>query len=204
MQFFAVCKAAAMSLTRHHDKSVSRCWWLDGLDQPHRLWLGQKKKSEIWTSVRKDRDKVWWRERDTKICQRCAWRDGQEVITGTCKEVRMSNSEMMETRDQSEEKGVAPPNPPAPPSAMQLCLSFQSFAQRIREAHVHASCSKHSAQRHPCRYRHALILTVRSYTESNEYAVFGCVRTQKETCARWHTQTHQSLSHLSWVVSPLR
>lgn len=120
MQFFAVCKAAAMSLTRHHDKSVSRCWWLDGLDQPHRLWLGQKKKSEIWTSVRKDRDKVWWRERDTKICQRCAWRDGQEVITGTYKEVRMSNSEMMETHDHSEEKGVAPPPPPPP---RQRCSS---------------------------------------------------------------------------------
>lgn len=47
------------------------------------------------------------------------------------------------------------------PSAKCLCLSFQTLAQRISEAHVHTSTNKHTAQSDPYRYRHALILTAK-------------------------------------------
>lgn len=47
------------------------------------------------------------------------------------------------------------------PSAMSLCLSFQTLAQRISKAHAHTSANKHTAQSNPCRYRHALILTAK-------------------------------------------
>lgn len=47
------------------------------------------------------------------------------------------------------------------PSAKCLCLSFQTLAQRISEAHAHTSTNKHTAQSDPYRYRHALILTAK-------------------------------------------
>lgn len=46
-------------------------------------------------------------------------------------------------------------------SNVPLCLSFQTLAQRISEAHAHASANKHTAQSDPRRYRHALILTAK-------------------------------------------
>lgn len=47
------------------------------------------------------------------------------------------------------------------PSAKCLCLSFQTLAQRISEAHAHTSTNKHTAQSDPYRYRLALILTAK-------------------------------------------
>lgn len=47
------------------------------------------------------------------------------------------------------------------PSAKCLCLSFQTLAQRISEAHAHTRTNKHTAQSDPYRYRHALILTAK-------------------------------------------
>lgn len=47
------------------------------------------------------------------------------------------------------------------PSAKCLCLSFQTLAQRISEAHAHTSTNKHTAQSNPYRYRLALILTAK-------------------------------------------
>lgn len=46
-------------------------------------------------------------------------------------------------------------------SHISISLSFQTLAQRISEAHAHASANKHNAQSNPCRYRHALILTAK-------------------------------------------
>ena len=85
------------------------------------------------------------------------------------------------------------------PSAMCLCLSFQTLAQRISEAHAHASANKHNAQSYPCRYRHALILTAKVLKMWVLHSV-KWVCNSSVVCTQIYTQTHQRLSHLSWVV----
>lgn len=79
------------------------------------------------------------------------------------------------------------------PSAKCLCLSFQTLAQRISEAHAHTSTNKHTAQSDPYRYRHALILTAKVLKMWALHSAVKWVRSycvvRTQTYTRRHTGT---------------
>lgn len=79
------------------------------------------------------------------------------------------------------------------PSAKCLCLSFQTLAQRISEAHAHTSTNKHTAQSDPYRYRLALILTAKVLKMWALHSAVKWVRSycvvRTQTYTRRHTGT---------------